>query len=109
VAYTLVASTVSAPMGLSMALAGDPVNGVSSAPLLYQLYFLLLILVFFVMDGHLVTVSVLYQSFVYWPVGGGLPFAGLASFAHAFAWVLSAAALIATPVVFGLLLVQFGF
>lgn len=109
VVFTLVGSVVSTPMGLSMAMMSDPMNGVSSAPLLYQLYFILLAFLFFAIDGHLVTVSVLYQSFVHWPVGGGLYYEGFLTIAQAFGWVLSAAVLIAAPVVFCMMLVHFCF
>jgi len=107
--FSLVAGVVSTPMGLSMAVANDPVNAVSSSPLLYQLYFALLVFLFFAIDGHLVTVSVLYQSFVHWPVGNGLHYAGFTAVIHSFGWVLAAALLIAVPVAFCMILVLFGF
>ena len=109
VVFTLVGGVVSIQLGLSMAVVNDPVNGVSSSPILYQLYFILLIFLFLAIDGHLVTVSVLYQSFVHWPVGAGLHYDGFATMLRAFSWVFSAAALIAVPLVFCMTLVQFCF
>lgn len=107
--YTLVGAVVATPMGLSMAIVNDPVNAVSASPILYQVYFALLALLFFAIDGHLVVASILYQSFIHWPIGSGLYYDGFATILRAFAWVLSAAALIAAPVVFCMMLVQFCF
>ncbi len=107
--FTLIGDVVSTQLGLSMAVYNDPVNGVSSSSIIYQLYFILLVLLFFAIDGHLVTVSIIYQSFVYWPIGSGIPFDGLQTIAFAMSWVLSAALLIALPIVFCMTLVQFCF
>ena len=70
---------------------------------------LLLALLFLASDGHLLVVSVLFQSFSYWPVGGGLAYAGFATLIYAMAWVLSAATLISLPLAFCMFLVQFCF
>lgn len=107
--FMLVGEVVSAQMGMSMARYSDPTNGVSSASIVYQLYFLLLMFLFLAIDGHLLTISVLYQSFLYWPVGSGLQYLGFNSFLVAIAWIFSAAVLVSLPVVFCMTLVQFCF
>jgi len=107
--FTLIGDVVSTQLGLSMAVFNDPMNGVSSASIIYQLYFILLALLFFAIDGHLVTVSIIYQSFVSWPIGSGLFYDGLQTIAWSMAWVISAALLIALPIVFCMTLVQFCF
>ncbi len=107
--FTLIGDIVSTQLGLSMAVFNDPMNGVSSASIIYQVYFILLALLFLAIDGHLVTVSILYQSFIHWPVGSGIHFAGLQTIAWSLTWVLSAALLIALPIVFCMTLVQFCF
>lgn len=107
--FTLVGGVIATPMGLSMAMVSDPVHGVSSSPILYQVYFILLVLLFFGIDGHLITVSILYHSFVYWPVGSGLYYDGFSTVLYAFSWVFSAAALLAAPIVFCMFVVQFCF
>ena len=107
--FTLVGDVISTQLGLSMAVYNDPMNGVSSSSILYQLYFILLVFLFLSIDGHLLVVSILYQSFVYWPVGGGLHYLGLESVAGSLAWVFAAAVLITLPVVFCMTLVQFCF
>jgi len=107
--FMLVGEVVSAQLGLSMAMFNDPINGVSSSSILFQLYFVMLVFLFFAIDGHLLTVSILYQSFVYWTVGSGLHYLGFETVIHALAWVFAAAVLIALPVAFCMTLVQFCF
>lgn len=102
---------VSAQTGLAMAIMNDPMNGTSS-DVVSTLLYILAILVFFSIDGHLVLISVLGGSFRAWPVGSGLG-ALTANFlpllAHAVAWVFAAAMLLALPIVFSALVVQVGF
>ena len=99
---------VSSQMGLSMALMNDPLSGVSS-DVVSSLLAILGILVFFAIDGHLVLVQVIGQSFSLWPVGGGLRVAALQAVAFNVAWVFSAALLLALPMVFATMVVQLGF
>lgn len=108
-AFALIGDIVSTQLGLAMAVFNDPMNGVSSSSIVYQVYFILLALLFFATDGHLVTVTILYQSFVYWPIGSGIHFDGLQTIAWSLSWVISAALLIALPIVFCMTLVQFCF
>lgn len=107
--YMIVGEVISTQMGMSMARYNDPMNGVSSSSILYQLYFILLVLLYFAIDGHLLTVSVLYQSFVYWPVGTGLSYLSLNSLVLAMSWVIAAAVLISLPIAFCMTIVQFCF
>jgi len=107
--FMLVGEVISAQMGMSMARYNDPTNGVSSASIIYQLYFILLALVFFSVDCHLVIISVFYQSFAHWPVGGGLQYLGVEALLRGIAWMFSAAVLISLPIAFCMALVQFCF
>jgi flagellar biosynthetic protein FliR len=107
--FMLVGEVISSQMGMSMARYNDPVNGVSSSSIVYQLYFIFLVFLFFAIDGHLLTVSVLYQSFIYWPIGSGVNYLSLTSFVQAIAWVFSAAVFLSLPVAFCMTLVQFCF
>jgi flagellar biosynthetic protein FliR len=65
--------------------------------------------VFFAIDGHLVLVGVLAQSFHAWPVGGGWNPMLLQAVALNVGWVFSAAMLLALPIVFSTIVVQAGF
>lgn len=107
--FMVVGEVISTQMGMSMARYNDPMNGVSSSSIVYQLYFILLVFLFLAIDGHLLTVSVLYQSFIFWPIGSGLHYLGFEQFIAALAWVFSAAVLVTLPVVFCMTLVQFCF
>jgi flagellar biosynthetic protein FliR len=109
VVFTLVGEVISTQMGMSLARYNDPVNGVSSSSIVAQLYFILLVFLFFAIDGHLLGISVLYQSFVYWPVGSGLRYQGFETLIYAMSWVIAAATLITLPMVFCTTLVQFCF
>ncbi|WP_332674730.1 flagellar biosynthetic protein FliR [Aromatoleum sp.] len=100
--------TVSSQMGLAMAVMNDPMNGTSS-DVVSMLLYILSILVFFSIDGHLVVAGVLGKSFDAWPVGGGLDTLALQSVAFGAAWVFAAALLLAAPVIFSALVVQVGF
>lgn len=107
--FMVAGEVISAQMGMTMARYNDPTNGVSSSSIVYQLYFILLVFLFLTIDGHLITVNVLYQSFVYWPVGSGLQYPSFNLFLTAIAWIFSAAVLVTLPIVFCMTLVQFSF
>lgn len=99
---------VSSQMGLAMALMNDPLNG-SSSDVVSSLLYVLCIVVFFAIDGHLVLAGVLGESFRSWPVGRGFEFLTLQVLALNVAWVFSAALLLAVPIIFSTLVVQVGF
>jgi flagellar biosynthetic protein FliR len=99
---------VSSQMGLAMALMNDPLNGTSS-DVVSSLLYVLCIIVFFSIDGHLVLAGVLGESFRCWPVGRGFEFLLLQALALNIAWVFSAALLLAVPMIFATLVVQIGF
>jgi flagellar biosynthesis protein FliR len=102
---------VSSQIGFSMAQMNDPVNGQQS-DVVSGLLGLVAILVFFAIDGHLVLVGVLGQSFLAWPVGGESGFhVGpllLQTVALNVGWVFAAAILLALPMIFSTLVVQIG-
>jgi flagellar biosynthetic protein FliR len=97
----------SSQVGFSMAQMNDPVNG-QSADVVSGLLGLVAILVFFGIDGHLVLVGVLGQSFRAWPVGGGYAPLLLQTVALNVGWVFAAAILLALPIIFSTLVVQLG-
>ena len=99
---------VSSQVGFSMAQMNDPLNGQQS-DVISGLLGIVAILVFFAVDGHLVLAGVLGQSFKAWPVGGGYDNLLLQTVALNVGWVFSAAILLALPIIFSTLVVQFGF
>lgn len=113
-AFHLVVSVVttlgfllSSQLGLSMAVMNDPMNGASS-DVVTGLLNVLCMLTFFSVDGHLLLTGVLGASFKAWPVGAGLNTLAMQTVVYNVAWVLSAAMLLALPVVFSTLVVQIG-
>jgi flagellar biosynthesis protein FliR len=107
-AVMLLGYMVSSQMGLAMAQMNDPMNG-SSSDVVSAVLYILAAIVFFGMDGHLVAAGVLGASFQAWPVGGGLSTLALQTLPLQLAWVFSGALLMAMPLVFAALVVQFGF
>lgn len=99
---------ISSQMGLAMAVMNDPMSGASSDVVSVILY-VLCMLVFFSVDGHLVFAGVIGASFKAWPVGAGLSLLSLHALALNVAWVFSAALLMAVPIIFSALVVQMGF
>jgi flagellar biosynthetic protein FliR len=97
----------SSQIGFSMAQMNDPVNGQQS-DVVSGMLGLVAILVFFAIDGHLVLVGVLGQSFRAWPVGSGYSGLLLHTVALNVGWVFAAAILLALPIIFSTLVVQIG-
>jgi len=95
-------------MGLGFASLIDPQNGVS-VPVLSQFFVILATLVFLTVDGHLVLIEVLADSFAVLPVGTGA--LGRDSYWAIAAWgseMLIGAVRIALPVVVAVLIAYLG-
>jgi flagellar biosynthesis protein FliR len=87
----------------------DPANGVS-VPVIGQFFNMLVILLFFAMNGHLVVLEILTESFVTLPIGGWL--VGTNHFwevAGKLGWVLGAGLLLVLPAITALLVVNLAF
>lgn len=95
-------------MGLGMAMMNDPVNG-SSTTVISQIIYIFCALLFFIMDGHLLLVTILFKGFTYWPVGQALNQPSLMLVVQSLGWIMSSATLIALPTTFVMLIVQGGF
>lgn len=106
--FLMAGQIISMQMGLGFASMVDPGNGVS-VPVLGQLFNILIILLFLIMNGHLVAIEVLAESFVTLPVGGGYSINSLWLVAERLSWALASALLISLPAVAALLLVNITF
>ncbi|MGL5602331.1 MAG: flagellar biosynthetic protein FliR [Silvania sp.] len=95
-------------MGLGMAVMNDPTNG-SSTTVISQIIFVFCVLLFFIMDGHLLMVTLLYKSFSYWPIGQAITVPSLQTLAQSLGWLISSALLISLPTAFVMLMVQGSF
>ncbi|TKB47777.1 flagellar biosynthetic protein FliR [Ferrimonas sediminicola] len=107
-ALTVLGSVVSMQMGLSMAVMNDPVNGMSQA-IISQLLMLYGILMFLVLEGHLVALGILVDSFTLWPVGSGVLNLPLEHLVQRLGWMFAAALTLAIPAVTAMLLVNLTF
>ncbi|HEM6715758.1 TPA: flagellar biosynthetic protein FliR [Citrobacter koseri] len=95
-------------MGLGMAIMNDPVNG-SSTTVISQIIYVFCALLFFIMDGHLLLVTILFKGFSYWPIGQAINQPTLTLIVQGLGWIMASATLIALPTTFVMLIVQGGF
>jgi len=96
-------------MGLGFAATIDPQNGVQ-VPVISQFFLILATLVFLALNGHLVLIETIVESFYLWPIGSGPLPENLAM--HTVTWiaeVFKGALLIALPAVAAILLVNLAF
>ena len=108
-AVTLAGEKIAATSGLAFASQVDP-NGGGQSPVISQIFFLFLIVVFFSVNGHLIILGLIYKSFEFYPLGqftsyGELVSAGLSASDILF----KSAAIIVLPIVIVLLFVNIFF
>ncbi|MCP4283740.1 MAG: flagellar biosynthetic protein FliR [Gammaproteobacteria bacterium] len=95
-------------MGLGFASMMDPQNGVQ-VPVVSQFYLILATLLFLVLNGHLVLLDLLFQSFYTFPVAmDGITRSNLSDVVAWGSRLFSAGLLMALPVMAALLLVNLG-
>ena len=100
---------MSMTMGLGFAMAVDPQNGVQ-APVLSQLYVILATLLFLALDGHLLLISAVIQSYQLIPVGAeGLPVTSLSAVVALGTIVFAGGILLALPAITALLMINIAF
>ena len=108
-AFTIAAQTMGTSMGLGFAMAVDPNNGVQ-VPVLGQFYVLFATLIFIALNGHLMIIDTMRESFIYMPVNH-MPLSADAIWSVAtwssmiFSWGVK----IALPIVVTLLLINISF
>ena len=105
-AVTLAGEKIAATSGLAFASQVDPTGG-GQSPVISQIFFLFLIVVFFSVNGHLMVLGLIYKSFEFYPLGeftsyGELVSAGLSASDILF----KSAAIIVLPIVIVLLFVN---
>ena len=108
-AMVVAGQTIATSMGLGFAATIDPQNGVQ-VPVVSQYFLILATLVFLALNGHLLLIETIVESFYLWPIAsGGLP-ENLAM--QTVTWisaVFKGALLIALPAVAAILLVNLAF
>lgn len=105
---SLMGQILSIQMGLAMASMNDPVHG-DSIPLVGELFLFLCILLFLGLNGHLVALDVLVESFRSWPPGRSLYELDIGLVLQLFGWALGAGLLLSLPAVIAMLLVNLTF
>ena len=100
---------ISMTMGLGFAMAVDPQNGVQ-VPVISQLYVILATLLFLALDGHLLLIAAVVESYQLIPIGvAGLPVSSLSAVVALGTMVFAGGILLALPALTALLLINVAF
>lgn len=106
--HVVAGQIIAMQMGLGFASMNDPAMGISVA-VVSQIFTMLVTLLFLAMNGHLVAIEVLAESFVTLPIGQTLAAVDFYTLVLRFSWVMAAALLIGLPAVTALLIVNLSF
>lgn len=106
--HVIAGQIVAMQMGLGFASMNDPAMGVSVA-VVAQVFTMLVTLLFLAMNGHLVLIEVLVESFTTLPIGETLQAEDFHTLVLRFSWVMAAAVLIGLPAITALLIVNLSF
>jgi len=107
--FVLGGQYIAMKMGLGFASMNDPANGVSIT-IISQFYMLLTTLLFLNMNGHLILIQIVVDSFTVLPVGmTGLSFDDFWQIAELGGWMFGSALIISAPVLTALLVVNIAF
>ena len=107
--FVLTGQILAMKMGLGFASMNDPANGVT-VTVLSQFYLMLTTLLFLSVNGHLLMMESIVQSFVTWPVSDSNVTAnGLMSVVTMGTWMFQSALIMALPVLTSILVVNIAF
>lgn len=112
--FVIAGQIVAMQMGLGFASMVDPTNGVT-VPVLSQIYLICVTLIFLAMNGHLVMIETIVESFEVWPISqdilGGVSVqpTELWLFLIKVNWLFASALLVALPVITSVLIVNLSF
>jgi flagellar biosynthetic protein FliR len=108
-AFIIAGQIVAMQMGLGFASMVDPQNGVT-VPVISQFYLIFVTLVFISVNGHLILLQVLAESFITIPVSAtGLPYTSFRDVAAQATWMYASGVLIALPAIGSLMMVNLAF
>ncbi len=109
VALEVAGQAIGQLMGLMLASMVDPLNG-NQVPVIGQFYLLLATLLFLAIDGHLMVIKVLAESFISLPIGtDGITQEGVWQFIIWTGEIIGFAVMIALPAIVSLLIVNLSF
>jgi len=112
--FVVAGQMIAMQMGLGFASMVDPTNGVS-VPVLSQIFLISITLMFLAMNGHLVMIEVVVESFRAWPISSTI--LGESSMNRGLlwemlmriSWLFASALLIALPAITAVLIVNLSF
>jgi flagellar biosynthesis protein FliR len=108
-AFIIGGQIIAMQMGLGFASMVDPQNGVT-VPVISQFYIIFVTLVFLSLDGHLILIQVLSESFVSLPIlPTGLPITSIRDVVAQASWMYGAGVIIALPAIGSLMMVNLSF
>lgn len=108
-AFIIAGQIIAMQMGLGFASMVDPQNG-TTVPVISQFYLIFVTLVFLSLNGHLILIQVLAESFVTLPVSAvGLPHTSFRDFVAQASWMYAAGVIIALPAIGSLICVNLAF
>ena len=107
--FIIAGQIIAMQMGLGFASMIDPQNGVS-VPVISQLYLIFVTLLFLSLDGHLILIRILSESFITLPVSEtGLPHTSFRDIALQGSWMYAAGVIVALPAIGSLMVVNLAF
>lgn len=106
--HVLAGQIIAMQMGLGFASMNDPTMGISVA-VVAQVFTMLTTLLFLAVNGHLVVIEVLVESFTTLPLGEFFLVSDFQAVVLRFSWVMAAALLIGLPAITALLIVNLSF
>jgi len=108
-AFIIAGQIVAMQMGLGFASMVDPQNGVT-VPVISQFYLIFVTLVFISLNGHLILLQVLAESFITLPVATtGLPHTSFRDLVSQASWMYASGVLVALPAIGSLMMVNLAF
>lgn len=108
-AFIVAGQIVAMQMGLGFASMVDPQNGVM-VPVISQLYLIMVTLLFVTIDGHLILIQVVNESFTTMPVAAsGLVANDFRDIVTQASWMYAAGVIIALPAIGSLMMVNLSF
>lgn len=112
--FVVAGQMIAMQIGLGFASMIDPANGVS-VPVLSQIFLIAVTLMFLAMNGHLVMIEVIVESFRSWPIsstilgGASMSPETLWDIIHRISWLFASALLLSLPAITAVLIVNLSF
>lgn len=107
-AFVVAGQIIAVQMGMAFASMVDPANGVN-VTVVSQFMTMLVSILFLLMNGHLVVLEVMTESFTTLPIGSALMVNHFWEMAGRMSWVLGAGLLLVLPAITALLVVNIAF